>query len=78
MSDGLIKVVSKSDVNVESPNFTITGQNVSITGTTTIIGDLTVSGKITGQTDVIAGGMSGKSHVHGGVRAGNETSGGPQ
>lgn len=78
LSDGLIKVVSKSDVNVESPNLTITGQNVSITGTTTITGDLTVSGTITGQTDVIAAGISGKAHVHGGVTSGNATSGGPQ
>lgn len=52
-------------------SITIEGADVTITG------NLTVSGTITGQTDVIADTISGKSHVHGGVRHGTDNSGTP-
>lgn len=50
---------------------TISGGDVTVTG------NLTVSGTITGQTDVIAGTISGKSHKHTGVTTGSGTSGTP-
>lgn len=57
---------------------TMTEGNITITGNVSVTGDLTVSGTITGNTDVIAGGISGKSHVHSGVTAGTATTGAPQ
>lgn len=51
----------------------LTGDGIEITapGKVRIDGDLTVTGTITGETDVIAAGISGKSHTHPGT-------GGPQ
>lgn len=41
-------------------------------------GDATWAGTVTGETDVIADGISGKDHLHGGVRRGIENSDGPR
>jgi len=51
----------------------LTGDGIEITapGHVRIDGDLTVTGTVTGETDVIAAGISGKSHTHPGT-------GGPQ
>lgn len=51
--------------------------DVEITGNVEHTGNLHSSGTITGDTDVIAAGKSGKSHVHGGVQTGTGNSGGP-
>ena len=64
LKSGSVKVVSSNAVTVDSTSLTITSPTVSIIGETTITGDLTVSGTITGQTDVIADTISGKSHKH--------------
>lgn len=52
-------------------SITISGGDITVTG------NLTVSGTITGQTDVIAGTISGKTHKHTGVQTGSGTSGTP-
>lgn len=44
----------------------------------TITGDATFSGTVTGQTDVIAGNISGKGHVHPGVQSGGANTDPPQ
>ena len=41
-------------------------------------GNQTTTGTVTGQTDVIAAGISGKGHTHSGVKGGSDTSGKPQ
>lgn len=46
-------------------------------GSATFSGDMHASGTVTGDTDVIAAGKSGKAHTHGGVQPGSGTSGGP-
>ncbi|MBD3832868.1 MAG: phage baseplate assembly protein V [Brevundimonas sp.] len=51
---------------------------VSITADVEITGNLHATGTITGDVDVIAAGISGKSHTHGKVAAGQAVSGGPQ
>jgi hypothetical protein len=57
----------------------MTGQAGSGGGATMIItGDATVSGTVTGQTDVIAGTISGKGHVHPGVQSGGSDTDPPQ
>lgn len=66
LSAGKVKIVSSDEVEAECSKLTITATNVNITGTTAITGDLTVSGTITGQTDVVAGTVSGKTHIHSG------------
>jgi hypothetical protein len=84
-SEGATKVVTPS-VTVDSPQSTftgavtvqgaltfesgMTGSNGSGGATVTIDGDATFSGTVTGQTDVIAGTISGKGHKHPGVQSG--------
>ena len=52
--------------------------DVEHTGNVKQTGDQTTSGTITGQTDVVAAGISGKGHTHGGVTAGGANTGVPQ
>lgn len=47
-------------------------------GGVTIEGDVEITGKLTASDDVIGGGKSLKSHVHGGVQAGGAMTGAPQ
>src|SRR3546814_633169 len=47
-------------------------------GGVSITGDLAVTGKITASDDVIGGGISLKSHKHGGVQSGSSQTGTPQ
>lgn len=39
--------------------------------------DATFTGTVTGETDVLAGGISGKGHAHTGVQKGSDSTGGP-
>lgn len=52
---------------------TLTG-NLVVNGNATINGDVSASGTITGQTDVIAGTISGKTHTHTSGAPGDPTS----
>lgn len=49
--------------------------NVSITGDLTVTGNITATGTVTAGVDVIGGGISLKTHVHGGVSTGSSTTG---
>ena len=40
--------------------------------------DITAKGTVTGQTDTVAAGISGKGHAHGGVQKGGDTTAGPE
>jgi len=58
----------------------ITAQSIVITpgsGGVVVNGNLTATGTITGQTDVIAATVSGKTHVHSGVSTGSGDTGEP-
>ena len=66
ISDKKVKIVSSEEVEVECESLTMEATNVNIKGNTVITGDLTVTGTITGQTDVVAGTISGMSHIHSG------------
>lgn len=61
-----------------SASITISGGKIAIVGDIEHTGNQTSSGTITGQTDVVAAGISGKGHTHGGVTAGGANTGGPQ
>ena len=70
LSDGLIKVKTGEEIELECTNLTIKASSckieseTEITGNVNITGDLTATGTITGTTDVIAATFSGKSHIH--------------
>lgn len=51
---------------------------IEIKGNISHTGNQTTTGTVTGETDVIAAGISGKGHVHSGVKGGSDTSGEPQ
>lgn len=51
---------------------------IAADGGSTIKGDITLIGKLTASDDVIAAGISLKSHKHGGVQAGTAQTGTPQ
>lgn len=54
--------------------FTLDSTGASINCNLNVSGDITSSGTITGSSDVIAGGISGKSHVHNVTAVGSPTS----
>lgn len=62
------KVNENDELTLVTPNINIT------TGTLTVNGDIHATGTITGDTDVIAGGKSGKSHTHKDSQGGTTTS----
>ncbi|MFT8336188.1 MAG: phage baseplate assembly protein V [Acetobacter orientalis] len=51
---------------------TVTGGSISTDK------DVTAKGTVTGQTDTVAAGISGKGHAHGGVQKGGDTTEGPE
>ncbi|MGN6085782.1 hypothetical protein [Trinickia sp.] len=68
----LLKQVGNFEVDGNTTlNGDITQTIGSGTGTATLAGNLTAPGTITGQTDVIAAGKSGKGHVHADPQGGN-------
>ena len=66
------------EVTNGSFKFLISGDTMTVTGNIVVNGDITATGTITGQTDVIAAGISGKSHKHGEVSSGNSKTGVPE
>ena len=90
LSDGLVKIKTGGDIDAECTNLTIKSTkckitseveiegDTKITGDVSVTGDIDATGTITGTTDVIAGAISGKTHVHGGVSSGPSTTGQPQ
>lgn len=53
------------------------GLQITAPGGVTLTGNLTVTGTVTASEDVTGGGISLKSHKHGGVQAGSAQSGAP-
>lgn len=66
------KLTIDGDVEING-NMTQTG-DYSLTGKLEQTGDFTSTGTVTGQTDVIAGTISGKGHTHTSTQAGQPTS----
>ena len=65
-------IKSAEDVSIESAT------NVEIKATTiNIDGDVNITGTLTASDDVVTGTISLKTHVHGGVTTGTETTLGP-
>jgi phage baseplate assembly protein V len=78
----IVNCVAPGGMKFTTPTVTITGvinvQNAQgATNASTMSGSMTATGTITGQTDVIGGGKSLKSHTHSGVTPGSGNSGPP-
>lgn len=56
----------------------MSGNTVTITGNVEVQGTIHATGTITSDSDVIASGISGKTHTHGGVTGGSSSTGVPQ
>jgi phage baseplate assembly protein V len=67
------KIVMDCTELVVNASTSVTLNTPTITGT----GNATVAGTLTGTTDVVFAGKSGKNHVHSGVQSGPQQSGGP-
>ncbi|MCB5423951.1 phage baseplate assembly protein V [Altererythrobacter sp. CC-YST694] len=72
-----IKLTADGIVIAAPGGIDITG-DVTITGNLAVSGDADVDGTVTGQSDVIAAGISGKGHTHPGVQSGGASTAGPQ
>lgn len=70
--NGQIIVQTTGDVLIKSAK-----QVTLDTPSTIITGDVQVTGKLTANSDVVGGGVSLKSHTHGGVALGNSRTGTP-
>lgn len=81
-----VEINASASTTITTPTFTVNGASVlngSITQTTgaghdaTLNGNLTATGTVTGQTDVVGAGKSLKTHTHGGVTTGGGNTGAP-
>ncbi len=68
-ADG-ITVLSPTKVRVEAPTIELVGAVVQTGGDVSMAQNLHVDGTISSDTDVLADGISGTAHTHGGVQAG--------
>jgi len=78
-----IDLIAEDVVNIQAPAINLKGDVAQTDGDVTMAQNLDVTGNIhsaatiTGDTDVIAGTISGKTHTHSGVTPGGGTSGPP-
>lgn len=75
-ADG-ITVLSPTKVRVEAPTIELVGAVVQTGGDVSMAQNLQVDGTISSDTDVLADGISGKNHTHGGVQAGGSNTAPP-
>lgn len=81
-SNDFPKLGSSVNPQINGPDglvITLTGDGIQIVapGGVAIEGDVTVTGTVTASEDVVGGGISLKSHKHGGVQAGGAQTGAP-
>lgn len=69
---GLVITLTGDGIQITAPG------KVTVTGDVEITGDVDVTGTITTPEDVLADGISLKSHTHGGVQSGGSNTGAPQ
>ena len=72
---GTAEITADGGVTINGP-LTVNG-DTEINGDTQVNGDTGCTGTVTGDTDVIAAGISGKGHKHPGVQSGGAQTGGP-
>ena len=79
-TDGKVTLTSNTDMNVTvngNLNAAVTGNITSNAAQWNHTGNMTVTGTLTGTTDVIGGGKSLKTHTHSGVSTGAGNTGAP-
>lgn len=79
---GIVKLKAPTKITLDAPITEMTGVFNALNqgggpSTGVITGNITATGTITGQTDVVAGTISGKTHHHGGVQTGGGNTGAP-
>ncbi|MBF7682964.1 hypothetical protein I2F27_06435 [Acinetobacter sp. B5B] len=72
-----IELLAEQRITLQAPEIYLMG-HVTIDGDITHHGDQTTSGTLIAQSDVVGGGKSLKSHTHGGVRGGSDSTSQPQ
>lgn len=76
--DNTAILTAPATVTVNSPDITLNG-NTTVNGDFAVVGgNSTMTGSLTTQGDVVSGGISVQSHIHGGVQGGSSTTSGPQ
>lgn len=75
---GTLKIMPSGDVLINAPSTTVTAPQNTINGNVQVNGDFTLTGSVTAQGEVTGNGVSLSTHIHTGVKSGNETSGSPQ
>lgn len=76
--DNTAILTAPATVTVNSPDITLNG-NTTVNGDFAVVGgNSTMTGSLTTQGDVVSGGISVQSHVHGGVQGGSGTTSTPQ
>lgn len=76
--DNTAVLTAPATVTVNSPDITLNG-NTTVNGDFAVVGgNSTMTGSLTTQGDVVSGGISVQSHIHGGVQGGSSTTSGPQ
>ncbi|NBI43469.1 phage baseplate protein [[Haemophilus] felis] len=75
---GTLKITPSGDVLINAPSTTVTAPQNTINGNVQVNGDFTLTGSVTAQGEVTGNGVSLSTHIHTGVKSGNETSGSPQ
>jgi phage baseplate assembly protein V len=77
-SDGSIELkVGDTTAILTEAALTLTGADIITDGNIIAAGNMTATGTVTGETDVVFAGISGNSHVHGGVDPGTSNTSGP-
>lgn len=75
---GKITMTSAKDVTIKSNSkISLTAPNIKSSANWSHDGDINMSGTLTATNDVVGGGKSLKSHVHGGVQTGGGTTSSP-
>lgn len=70
--------VTRPMLDMAGGEMVIKGSKIRIEADLEIVGKIEITGPITCDADVVASGISLKTHIHGGVLPGGSTSGGPQ
>lgn len=79
--DGAVVLTSTegtTKISLKNGQITLTAATNIINGPLQVNGTITATDVITSNSDVIAGNISGKTHIHSGVQTGTSTTGAPQ
>jgi len=77
-NEGSVNILSEKDVTINvTGNTNLTATNINTNGILNQVGAVNITGLVTVSDDVVASGISLKSHVHGGVESGGSNTSTP-